>query len=94
MGNISEVKISQNIDQLIAAIDGAIAQHTRTSPMTLEDITGVLALMTGGCIGHIKTRNDRRVFRQMVDANIDRGIDRAMRESGQSTIILPSMHIQ
>lgn len=94
MNNVSEVRISPNIDRLIAAIDGAIAQHTRVSPMSLEDITGVLALMTGGCVGHIKSRNERRIFRQMVDANIDRGIERAIRESGQSTIILPSAHVQ
>lgn len=93
MSNISEVTISPSIDRLIVAIDAAIAAHTRHTPMTLEDITGVLALMTGGAIGHVKTRNERRLYRQMVDANIDRGIDRALRESGQSAIILPSqMH--
>ena len=94
MGNVTEVKISANIDKLITAIDRAIAQHTRTSPMSLEDITGVLALMTGGCVGHVKTRHERRIFRQMVDANIDRGIERAIRESGESTIIMPSVRVQ
>lgn len=94
MNNVSEVRISANIDKLITAIDGAIAQHTRQCPMSLEDITGVLALMTGGCVGHIKSRNERRMFRQMVDANIDRGIERALGEAGQSTIIMPSAHIQ
>lgn len=94
MGTVSEVTISPSIDKLIVAIDAAINRHTQQSPMSLEDITGVLALMTGGCIGHIKNRNERRMFRQMADANIDRGIERAIRENGQSSIIMPGGFLQ
>lgn len=94
MRNISEVKITEGIDRLIQAINGAISQHTRQSPMSLEDIVGVLALMTGGGIGHIKDRNERRLYRQMADANIERGIERALRESARSSIIMPEARIQ
>jgi hypothetical protein len=87
---LATVKVGESAERLIASIDRVIGEHTRQSPMTLDQIAGVLAFMTGGVIGHVKQRNDRRQMKEMVVANIDMGLDCSLKMNGRKTsLILP-----
>lgn len=84
---ISKVKVGESHERLMMAIGDVIMRHTQQSPMTHEAIVGCLAFCAGAAIGQAKSRSDRRVLRQMAEANLDFGTQ-AITGSG-SGIIMP-----
>lgn len=93
--SVAKTKVSESAQRLMASIDKAIGAHTTQSPMTLQEIAGVLGFMAGGAIGHGKDRNARRQLREMVVANVDMGIDALLNMDGRkSSLILPDSMLQ
>jgi hypothetical protein len=87
---LATVKVGESAERLIASIDRVIGEHTRQSPMSLDEIAGVLGFMAGGVIGHVKDRYTRRKMKEMVVANVDMGLDASMKMNGRKTsLILP-----
>lgn len=77
--------------RLALAIGEAIQRHTLTSPMTAEDVIGVIAFCAGSAIGQKEAQRQHKVreLRQMAVANIDLGIQSAQQASGPR-LILPT----
>lgn len=94
MSTIAKAKMDERVGRLIAAIDETIRKHTTESPMTLEQIIGTLAFMTGGAIGHVAGRNERRLARRMADANLDYGCEATSGMKQSSGLILPDRMMQ
>lgn len=86
--SLTKVKVDQKSERLMMALNDAIAAFTTHTPMTLQDIIGVLAFTTGGAIGRATPRNLRRQLRQMADANMDYGTE-ATSQQTTSSLILP-----
>lgn len=87
---ISKVRVGEAQEKLMLAIGEAIQRQTMQSPMSLEEIVGVVAFCAGAAIMRGGgSRTDRRQLREMAVANIDYGMD-AMRSSVANTsLILP-----
>lgn len=88
--SLSTVKVGVAAERLMAGIDKVIGEQTRQSPMTLDEIAGVLAFMAGGVIGHVKDRNMRRKMKEMVVANVDMGLDASLQMNGRKTSLILS----
>lgn len=87
---IGKVKVGEGQERLMLAIGDAIRIHTTQSPMSIQDIVGVITFCAGAAIMRGGTdRLDRRQLREMAIANIDYGMD-AMRSSvADTSLILP-----
>lgn len=87
---INKVRVSDSHERLMLAIGETIRLHTTQSPMNLEGIVGVLAFCSGAAIARgSKTRNMRRLMREMAVANIDFGLDAITSSMANSSLILP-----
>lgn len=84
-----KVKVSEAHERLMLAIGEVIQRHTAASPMTHENIVGVLAFCTGAAIGQAKTRGERFQLRKMADANVDFGTQAITGSAPSSGLILP-----
>lgn len=75
---LNRVKANLSQERLMIAIGEAIRLHTMVSPMTLEDIVGVLGFTTGAAIARADRRLSKSELRQMAVANIDHGLQAAL----------------
>lgn len=89
-----KVKVSENCGQLMIALDKALGDFTKHTPMTLQDIIGVLAFMAGGAIAKDQSRNERRKLREMAEANIACGTEAVLQQSLTTSLILPEHYHQ
>lgn len=88
--NLEAGGINDNHTRLMIAIGEAIRVHTSRSPMSEEDIIGVLGFTLGcGIARAAKTRNDRRLFREMAVANVDSGLQAMIADTASNSLILP-----
>jgi len=86
----NRIEADQGSKMLMKAINNTIAEFTTHTPMSVEQIVICLGYMTGRAIGHIEGRNNRRIIKQAVDANMEVGIDQQLKMSGESTILMPT----
>lgn len=87
---ISKVAVPEGAHKLMMAIGEAIRAHTSVSPMSGEQVVGVLGFCTGAAIARsVNTRNDRRQMREMAVANVDMGIQSMTSSMANSSLILP-----
>lgn len=87
---ISKVRVGESQERLMLAIGDAIRVHTTTSPMTIEQIAGVVAFCAGAAIARgSRNRNHRRQLREMATANIDFGMEAMASSISSSSLILP-----
>lgn len=87
---ISKVAVSQDAHRLMLAIGEAIRLHTSQSPMSGEQIVGVLGFCAGAAIVRsVHTRNDRRQMREMAVANVDMGIQAMTSSMANTSLIIP-----
>lgn len=91
---MNRVEADQGSKQLMKAINNTIAEFTTHTPMSVEHIVLCLGYMTGRAIGHIDGRNNRRIVKQAVVANMENGIDQQIEMSGTSSIIMPPALVQ
>lgn len=87
---ISKVAVSQDAHRLMLAIGEAVRLHTSQSPMSGEQIVGVLGFCSGAAIVRASTtRNDRRQMREMAVANVDMGIQAMTSSMANTSLIIP-----
>jgi hypothetical protein len=86
----SRIEADQASKQLMHAINMTIQEFTTHTPMSVEQIVICLGYVTGRAIGHIEGRNNRRVIKQAVDANMETGIDQTIQANGTASIIMPT----
>jgi hypothetical protein len=87
----NRIEADQGSKQLMKALNQTIQQFTTHTPMSVEQIVICLGYMTGRAIGHIEGRNNRRVVKQAVDANMETGIDQQLQMSGAPAILMPAL---
>jgi len=86
----NRIEADQGSKMLMKAINNTIAEFTTHTPMSVEQIVICLGYMTGRAIGHIEGRNNRRIIKQAVDANMEAGIDQQIQMSGTAAILMPT----
>jgi hypothetical protein len=86
----TRIEADQGSKQLMKAINQTIQQFTTHTPMSVEQIVICLGYVTGRAIGHIEGRNNRRIVKQAVDANMEVGIDQTIQANGTAAIVMPS----
>jgi len=87
---ISKVRVPDSAHKLMLAIGEAIRVHTSQSPMTHEQIVGVLGFCTGAAIARgVNSRNARRIMREMAVSNVDMGIQSMTSSMASTSLILP-----
>lgn len=86
--SLNTTKVPESHVRLMQAIGLAIQQHTLVSPMTSDDIAGILGFCAGAAIANGKSPARKSESRQMVIANIDHAMQ-AWGSQPQSAIILP-----
>lgn len=87
------VSVDQARAGLMDAIGRAIALYTRAQPMSADAIVGCLAFCAGSAIiSSVEGRLKRREFKEMAQANVERGMEAMESAKRQVTpaIILPS----
>jgi len=89
-----KVKVSESCSGLMLELDKTLGNFTKHTPMTLQDIIGVLAFMAGGAIAKCPTRAERRQLHQMAEANITCGTEAVITQSQTSALILPEHYHQ
>lgn len=88
--SLSKVSVNESHTRLMLAIGDAIFAQTSKSPMSEEDILGVLGFTLGSAIARAgKGRTSRRMLREMAVANIDRGLDAMVSSMANTSLILP-----
>lgn len=88
---MGKVKVSQSHERLMLAIGEAIRVQTTISPMTAEDILGVLGFTLGSAVARAgKNTGQRKQYRDMAVANVDLGLD-AMVRNMQTEILMPGV---
>lgn len=93
MGATVSVSLNEGHHRLMQAIGAAITAHTKASPMSIDEIVGILGFCAGAAIvsGCQSANNCRRMRAVAVD-NIDNGMDVMRRAERSSGLILPGMH--
>lgn len=89
-----EAKVNEAQHRLMLAIGDTIANHTKTTPMRVDEIAGVLGFCAGAAIVKgIESDRVRRTARQVAIGNVDNGME-AMRRAtagSNSGLIIPGM---
>lgn len=89
---LDEVRLAESHRQLMLAIGDVVARHTKTSPMPLEEIVGVLAFCAGAAICKGERHFDkRRRLREVAVGNVDQGMETMARAVTGTNIIIPGM---
>jgi ADP-dependent phosphofructokinase/glucokinase len=87
---VSKVRVGESHTRLMHAIGNAIMVQTSASPMTEEDIIGVLGFTLGCAIARAsKGRISRRQLREMAVANVDTGLNAMTSNMASTSLILP-----
>jgi hypothetical protein len=87
---IGKVKVGESHERLMYAIGEAIRVQTSVSPMSEEDIIGVLGFTLGCAIARAgKGRINRRQLREMAVANVDSGLNAMTSSMANTSLILP-----
>jgi ADP-dependent phosphofructokinase/glucokinase len=87
---IGKVKVGESHERLMFAIGDAIRVQTSVSPMSEEDILGVLGFTLGCAIARAsKGRIERRQLREMAVANVDNGLQAMTSSMANTSLILP-----
>lgn len=90
----TRIEADEGSKQLMHALNMTIAEFTTHTPMSVEQIVICLGYMTGRGIGHIEGRNNRRIVKQAVDANMENGIDQTIQMNGTAAIVMPTRLMQ
>lgn len=85
---ISHVKTPEANVRLMQAIGNVIVTHTMTSPMTPDDIAGVLGFCAGAALANGESPSRMQERRSMVLANIDHAIQQFQGQP-KTGLILP-----
>lgn len=88
-----KVAASESQKRLMFALGEAVRLHCQNSPMTVQEIVGVLAFTAGAAIIRgTDVRSARRDLREVAVANVDQGMGTMRREAGEamSNLILPA----
>lgn len=85
---INQTNVPESHTRLMQAIGFAIQQHTLVSPMTAEDVVGILAFCAGAAIANGKSPHSKGEMRQMAIANLDNAMH-AFAAQPKSGLILP-----
>jgi len=85
---ITHSPVGESHVRLMQAIGTIIMVHTTTSPMTPDDIAGVLGFCAGATLANGDSPARMQERRAMVLANIDHAIDKFKNEP-KSGLILP-----
>lgn len=85
---ISHVATPESSVRLMQAIGNIIMLHTTTSPMTPDDIAGVLGFCAGATLANGESPARMNERRSMVLANIDHGIQQFQGQP-KTGLILP-----
>lgn len=76
--------------KLMQAIGAVIMQHTRDTPLAIDEIVAVLGFCAGSAIvSGCKANSNRRKMRDVAVANIEIGMDVMTRAATGSSLILP-----
>lgn len=89
MTKIEHVQADEKSIRLMQQIGFTIQQFTLVSPMTAQDIVGILAFSAGAAIANAPSEFTKGELRQMAIANIDHGLT-AFLSQPKSSIIIPN----
>ena len=88
--SITQMRVKESQEKLMAAIGKAIEKQTTAVNMPLEDIVAVLAYTTGSAIKHAaRSTSTSDELRRMAHDNIDRGM--GTQKNRPASIILPGL---
>lgn len=71
---INQSKIPESHKRLMEAIGQAIQLHTLTTPMSAEDVIGILSFCAGAAVANGKSPHSKRELRSLAVQNIDNAI--------------------
>lgn len=79
--------VPESHQRLLQSIGHTIMQHTMVSPMTQDEVIGILAFATGFAIGNANVKFTKGELRQLAIANIDNALHAALSDRGPKIII-------
>jgi hypothetical protein len=91
---MQSIEADEGSKKFMHLMNQMIMEFTHEHPMSVEQIVFCLGYMTGRAIGHIDGRNERRMTKNAVEVNIERGIEQTVKKNGNSSLILPEGMLQ